>query len=80
MLGIARAAGMRLVGPNCLGVMVPGTGLNATFATALAMPGNIAFLSQSGALCTAILDWSFSADMLPGKQSQFLVFSAFCSM
>lgn len=61
VLGIARAAGMRLVGPNCLGVMVPGTGLNATFATALAMPGNIAFLSQSGALCTAILDWSFSA-------------------
>ena len=49
---------MRLVGPNCLGVMNPRTGLNATFAQSSALPGNIAFLSQSGALCTAILDWS----------------------
>ncbi|HMF89270.1 MAG TPA: bifunctional acetate--CoA ligase family protein/GNAT family N-acetyltransferase [Candidatus Angelobacter sp.] len=49
---------MRLIGPNCLGVMNPRTGLNATFAQANALPGNIAFLSQSGALCTAILDWS----------------------
>jgi acetyltransferase len=49
---------LRLVGPNCLGVMNPRTGLNATFAQANALPGNIAFLSQSGALCTAILDWS----------------------
>jgi acetyltransferase len=49
---------LRLVGPNCLGVMNPRTGLNATFAQASALPGNIAFLSQSGALCTAILDWS----------------------
>lgn len=63
VLGIARAAGMRLIGPNCLGVMVPGTGLNATFATTLARVGNIAFLSQSGALCTAILDWSFRAGL-----------------
>ena len=63
VLEIARAASMRVIGPNCLGVMVPGTGLNATFAAAMAMPGNIAFLSQSGALCTAILDWSFSAGM-----------------
>jgi acetyltransferase len=49
---------MRLIGPNCLGVMNPRTGLNATFAQSSALPGNIAFLSQSGALCTAILDWS----------------------
>jgi acetyltransferase len=49
---------MRLIGPNCLGVMNPRTGFNATFAQASALPGNIAFLSQSGALCTAILDWS----------------------
>lgn len=49
---------MRLVGPNCVGVMNPRTGLNATFAQSSALPGNIAFLSQSGALCTAILDWS----------------------
>ncbi|MGE5322906.1 MAG: GNAT family N-acetyltransferase, partial [Actinomycetota bacterium] len=45
-------------GPNCLGIMNPRTGLNATFAQSNALPGNIAFLSQSGALCTAILDWS----------------------
>ena len=49
---------LRLIGPNCVGVMNPRTGLNATFAQANALPGNIAFLSQSGALCTAVLDWS----------------------
>jgi len=49
---------LRIIGPNCLGVMNPRTGLNATFAHANALPGNLAFLSQSGALCTAILDWS----------------------
>src|SRR5512143_4017442 len=49
---------MRLIGPNCLGVMSPTTGLNATFANAMARRGSVAFLSQSGALCTAILDWS----------------------
>ena len=54
-----RGSRMRLIGPNCLGVMNPHTGLNATFAQAIAQPGNVAFLSQSGALCTAILSWSF---------------------
>src|SRR5712692_6787744 len=54
-----RRGSMRLVGPNCLGVMNPLTGLNATFAQTIARPGNVAFLSQSGALLTAILDWSF---------------------
>ena len=49
---------MRLIGPNCLGIMNPIAGLNATFAHDLARPGNVAFLSQSGALETAILDWS----------------------
>src|SRR6202158_6100175 len=49
---------MRLIGPNCLGVMNPIRGLNATFAHAIARPGNVAFISQSGALLTAILDWS----------------------
>src|SRR5215831_568767 len=49
---------MRLVGPNCLGMMNPWIGLNATFAKNIARPGNVAFLSQSGALLTAILDWS----------------------
>jgi acetyltransferase len=54
----ARRGQMRIIGPNCLGVMSPVTGLNATFATAIARPGNVALVSQSGALCTAILDWS----------------------
>jgi acetyltransferase len=49
---------MRLVGPNCLGMMNPRLGLNATFAQDIAKPGNVAFLSQSGALLTAILDWA----------------------
>ncbi len=49
---------MRIIGPNCLGVMNPVGGLNATFASAMARPGNVAFISQSGALCTAVLDWS----------------------
>lgn len=55
----ARKGKMRLIGPNCLGVMRPTTGLNATFAATVARPGNVGFLSQSGALLTAILDWSF---------------------
>ncbi|MDB9358200.1 acetate--CoA ligase family protein, partial [Nodularia spumigena CS-587/03] len=54
---------MRIIGPNCLGVMSPRTGLNATFASAMARPGNVGFISQSGALCTAILDWSFSENV-----------------
>ncbi len=49
---------MRLIGPNCLGIMNPVLGLNATFAQTIARRGNVAFLSQSGALLTAILDWS----------------------
>jgi acetyltransferase len=55
----ARRGRMRILGPNCLGVMKPPTGLNATFAGAIARPGNVALLSQSGALLTAILDQSF---------------------
>lgn len=54
-----RRGSMRLLGPNCLGVMNPRAGFNATFAQDIARPGNVAFLSQSGALLTAILDWSF---------------------
>jgi acetyltransferase len=53
-----RQGTMRLIGPNCLGIMNPIAGLNATFAHDLSRPGNVAFLSQSGALETAILDWS----------------------
>src|SRR5512141_1921773 len=55
-----RARGrLRLIGPNCLGVMRPVTHLNATFASAMARPGTVGFISQSGALLTAVLDWSF---------------------
>jgi len=57
---LARRGQMRIIGPNCVGVMLPHIGLNATFAKPLALPGNIGFISQSGALCTAILDWSLS--------------------
>jgi len=53
-----RKYGMRLIGPNCLGFIKPSIHLNATFANKMALPGKIAFISQSGALCTAILDWS----------------------
>ena len=58
MLETIRTSNMRIIGPNCLGVMNPLGGLNATFATAMARPGNVGFISQSGALCTAVLDWS----------------------
>ena len=54
----ARRGTMRVIGPNCLGVMRPPTGLNATFAGKLARAGSVGFISQSGALCTAVLDWS----------------------
>jgi acetyltransferase len=67
----AQSGGMRIVGPNCLGVMIPKIGLNATFATTIAKPGNVALLSQSGALCTAILDWSLKENV---------GFSAFASL
>lgn len=54
----ARLGNIRLVGPNCLGIMNPVANFNATFASSMALKGNVAFVSQSGALCTAVLDWS----------------------
>lgn len=54
----ARYPGMRIVGPNCLGVIVPSLKLNASFAGAMPDEGSVAFISQSGALCTSILDWA----------------------
>ncbi len=63
ILEIARGSGMRIIGPNCLGVMNPLSGINATFAAGMARPGSIAFISQSGALCTAVLDWSFKENV-----------------
>jgi acetyltransferase len=58
MLKTARAHGMRILGPNCLGLLVPGSGLNASFAHLDALPGKVAFVSQSGALGTAVIDWA----------------------
>ncbi|HVP16627.1 MAG TPA: acetate--CoA ligase family protein, partial [candidate division Zixibacteria bacterium] len=55
---IKKKYNMRIVGPNCLGVIRPILRLNATFVTKMPKPGNIAFISQSGALGTAILDWA----------------------
>src|SRR5437588_12877028 len=54
---------MRIIGPNCMGVMCPLTGLNATFASTMARPGHVGFISQSGALCTAVLDWSLDENV-----------------
>jgi acetyltransferase len=67
----ARKGGIRIIGPNCLGVMSPPTGLNATFGRGMARPGSVGFISQSGALCTAVLDWSFR---------ELVGFSAFLSI
>jgi len=71
ILARMKGSGMRLIGPNCLGVMNPISGLNATFGPNIARPGNVAFISQSGALCTAILDWC---------QRELVGFSAFVSV
>ena len=59
----AQQYGIRMIGPNCLGLMRPGHGLNATFNKGGAKGGNLAFISQSGALCTAILDWAQNNDV-----------------
>ena len=67
-----RGSHLRVIGPNCLGVMNPISGLNATFASkSMARAGNVAFISQSGALCTAILDWA---------QQELVGFSGFVSI
>ena len=71
LLAEAQEADIRVIGPNCLGVMAPLSGMNATFATTIARPGSVGFISQSGALCTAILDWSLK---------EMVGFSAFVSV
>jgi acetyltransferase len=58
MLAAARPGVLRIVGPNCLGIMVPGHGLNASFAQGQALAGDLAFVSQSGAVLAAVLDWA----------------------
>jgi acetyltransferase len=71
LLKEAQDADIRVIGPNCLGVMSPLSGMNATFATTIARPGSVGFISQSGALCTAVLDWSLK---------EMVGFSAFISV
>ncbi|MCS6839528.1 MAG: acetate--CoA ligase family protein [Roseiflexus sp.] len=71
LLEIVQRYGMRMIGPNCLGVIDTTTRLNASFASLYPHPGQIAFMSQSGALCTAILDWS---------KAQGIGFSRFVSL
>jgi len=58
MLATAAVHGMRIIGPNCLGLLMPRAGINASFAQCNARAGGLAFLSQSGALATAMLDWA----------------------
>ncbi|MGI9480457.1 MAG: GNAT family N-acetyltransferase [Hyphomicrobiaceae bacterium] len=58
MLDAAKPHCLRILGPNCIGLQVPGHGLNASFAHRHAPPGDIAFVSQSGALVTAVIDWA----------------------
>lgn len=58
LIRTAKDANVRIIGPNCLGFIRPSIGLNASFASSMARPGRLAFISQSGALCTAVLDWS----------------------
>jgi acetyltransferase len=60
MLAAAKPHLLRVLGPNCVGLLVPGIGLNASFAHADALPGKIAFVSQSGAMVTGVLDWAKS--------------------
>jgi acetyltransferase len=58
LLEISRQYQIRIIGPNCLGIMRPAIKLNATFSNVGALPGNLALVSQSGAICVAILDWA----------------------
>jgi acetyltransferase len=54
----ARKCGMRLIGPNCLGMMVPGVALNASFSAHMPVAGNLALISQSGAIAAGMVDWA----------------------
>ncbi|MGE4244065.1 GNAT family N-acetyltransferase [Ramlibacter sp.] len=63
MLDAARPHLLRILGPNCIGLLVPGIGVNASFAPAQARPGKLAFVTQSGALATAMLDWAATRDI-----------------
>ncbi|MEJ2453780.1 MAG: GNAT family N-acetyltransferase [Candidatus Thiodiazotropha sp.] len=60
---VAKEFGIRFIGPNCLGLIRPDRGINVTFGNNDAKPGNLALVSQSGAICTAILDWAEMNDI-----------------
>jgi len=80
IVSIARKNGVRIVGPNCLGLIVPPRGLDTTYVAESPRPGNIAFLSQSGAIVNTVVDWSlqkdigFSAVVSVGNQSDLNFF------
>jgi len=87
VLAIARRYGIRILGPNCLGIMLPHQDINTTFDPVSPRPGNIAFISQSGAIISTIVDWSlpeeigFSAVISLGNQADltfedFLLYAA----
>jgi acetyltransferase len=63
MLEAARSRNIRILGPNSFGLLVPGVGLNASFSHRPALPGKIAFVSQSGGMCTGVLDWARAKDI-----------------
>ncbi len=71
LVRVARSHGIRIIGPNCLGVIDTRAPLNASFAKGMPRQGGIAFISQSGALCTAILDWAKAEEV---GFSQFVSF------
>jgi acetyl coenzyme A synthetase (ADP forming)-like protein len=83
ILAISQKYGIRIIGPNCLGLMLPLQGINTTFDPVSPKPGRIAFISQSGAIITTIVDWSlpeeigFSAIISVGNQTD-LSFEDFC--
>lgn len=63
MIEAARPYLLRVLGPNCVGLLIPGLGINASFAHTAALPGKIAFITQSGGMVTAVLDWAKSRDI-----------------
>lgn len=63
LLAIARQYNIRIMGPNCLGIILPHIHLNATFNNIGAIPGNLSLISQSGAICAAILDWAYERNI-----------------
>ncbi len=59
----AKFPDMRIIGPNCLGILVPGLNMNVSFADGMPKKGHVAFISQSGALCTSVLDWAYESNI-----------------